>query len=171
MVVWWLCWYRPILMKSISQKPYPQFLTVHYFRKPPEPCASMYYVWPIAERLPTWVVRWHVLIDWTLAGLTFTVLLAICKGNSSITGEFPAQSPDSSTSPWQIHYSDIIMSTMASQIPGFPVLLNRLLGCRSKETSKLRYTGFVNGIPRWPVHSSHKGPVTRKMFPFDDFIM
>ena len=30
---------------------------------------------------------------------------------------------------------------------------------------------FVRGIHRWPVNSPYKGPVTRKMFPFDDFIM
>ena len=30
---------------------------------------------------------------------------------------------------------------------------------------------FVPGIHRWPVNSPHKGPVTRKMFPFDDVIM
>ena len=27
---------------------------------------------------------------------------------------------------------------------------------------------FVRWIHRWPVNSPHKGPVTRKMFPFDD---
>ena len=30
---------------------------------------------------------------------------------------------------------------------------------------------FVRGIHRRPVNSPHKGPVTRKMFPFDDVIM
>ena len=30
---------------------------------------------------------------------------------------------------------------------------------------------FVRGIQRWPVNSPHKGPVTRKMFPFDDVIV
>ena len=30
---------------------------------------------------------------------------------------------------------------------------------------------FVRGIHRWQVNSPHKGPVTRKMFPFDDVIM
>ena len=30
---------------------------------------------------------------------------------------------------------------------------------------------FVRGIHRWPVNSPHKGPETRKMFPFDDVIM
>ena len=30
---------------------------------------------------------------------------------------------------------------------------------------------FVGGTHRSPVDSPHKGPVTRKMFPFDDVIM
>ena len=30
---------------------------------------------------------------------------------------------------------------------------------------------FVRGNHRWPLNSPHKGPVTRKMFPFDDVIM
>ena len=30
---------------------------------------------------------------------------------------------------------------------------------------------FVQGIHRWQVNSPHKGPVTRKMFPFVDVIM
>ena len=30
---------------------------------------------------------------------------------------------------------------------------------------------FVRGIHRWPVNSPYKGPVTCKMFPFDDVIM
>ena len=30
---------------------------------------------------------------------------------------------------------------------------------------------FAWGIHRWPVNSPHKGPVTRKMFPFDEVIM
>ena len=30
---------------------------------------------------------------------------------------------------------------------------------------------FVRAIHRWPVNSLHKGPVTWKMFPFDDVIM
>ena len=30
---------------------------------------------------------------------------------------------------------------------------------------------FMRGIHRWPVNSPYKGPVTRKMLPFDDVIM
>ena len=48
-------------------------------------------------------------------------------------------------------------------------LFNRLF--RSKKTSKLRVTGLCVGNSPGPVNSPHEGPVTRKMFPFDDVIM
>ena len=65
-----------------------------------------------------------------------------------------------------IHYNDVIMSAMASQITSLTVgLLNGLFWRRSKKTSKLRVTAL------WPVNSPHKRPVTREMFPFDDVIM
>ena len=50
-------------------------------------------------------------------------------------------------------------------------LLNRLFRRRSKKASKLRVTGLCVGNSPGPVNSPHKGPVTRKMFPFDDVIM
>ena len=50
-------------------------------------------------------------------------------------------------------------------------LLNRLFRRRSKKTSELRVTGLCAEIHRWLVNSPHKGPVTRKVFPFDDVIM
>ena len=50
-------------------------------------------------------------------------------------------------------------------------LLNHLFRRRSKKTSKFRVTGLCVGISPGPVNSPHKGPVTRKMFPFDDVIM
>ena len=51
-------------------------------------------------------------------------------------------------------------------------LLNRLFKAqnqRKPQTSATR--AFVRGINQWPVNSPHKGPITRKMFPFDDVIM
>ena len=48
-------------------------------------------------------------------------------------------------------------------------LLNYLFRCRSKKTSKLRVTGLCEGNS--PVNSPLNGPVTWKMFPFDDVIM
>ena len=50
-------------------------------------------------------------------------------------------------------------------------LLNRLFGRKSKKTSKLRVTGLCVGTSTGPANSPHKGPVTRKMIPFDDVIM
>ena len=50
-------------------------------------------------------------------------------------------------------------------------LLNYLFRRRSKKTSKLRVTGLCAGSHRRPVNFSHKLPVTRKMFPFNDVIM
>ena len=47
-------------------------------------------------------------------------------------------------------------------------LLNRLF---RQKTSKLRVTGLCAGNSPGPVNSPHNGPVTRKMFPFDDVIM
>ena len=50
-------------------------------------------------------------------------------------------------------------------------LLNRLFRRRWKKISKLRVTGLCVGYSPVPVNSPHKGPVTRKMFPFDDVIV
>ena len=50
-------------------------------------------------------------------------------------------------------------------------LRNRLFRRSSKKTSKLCVTGFCVGNSPKPVTSPHKGPVTRKMVPFDDVIM
>ena len=47
-------------------------------------------------------------------------------------------------------------------------LLNHLFRHRFQSSASL---AFVRGIHRWPVNSPHKGPVTRKMIPFDDVLM
>ena len=70
------------------------------------------------------------------------------------------------------HYSDIIMGTMTFQITG--VLMVCLIVCSGTDQGKHQSSAslaFVRGIHRWLVNSPHKGPVTRKMFPFDDVIM
>ena len=50
-------------------------------------------------------------------------------------------------------------------------LLNCLFRRRSKKTSNIGVTGLCEGIQRWQVDFPHKGPVTRKIFSFDDVIM
>ena len=48
-------------------------------------------------------------------------------------------------------------------------LLKRLQIKRKHQSSAS--LAFVRGIHRWPRNSPHKGPITRKTFPFDDAIM
>ena len=70
------------------------------------------------------------------------------------------------------HYTDVIMSTVAPQITGISIVYSTVCpgaGQRIHHDSAL--LAFVRGIHRWSVDSSHKGPVTRKLFPFDDAIM
>ena len=50
-------------------------------------------------------------------------------------------------------------------------LPNHLFRRISKKTLKLRVTGLCEGIHRWVVNSTHMGPVTRKMLPFNGVIM
>ena len=53
----------------------------------------------------------------------------------------------------------------------YDCLLNRLFRRRPRKHQSSASLAFVRGIHRRPVNSPHKGPVTRKMFPFDDVIM
>ena len=71
-----------------------------------------------------------------------------------------------------IHYNDVIMTTTASQITSLTVVYSTVYSDadqRKHQSSAL--LAFVRGIHRGPVNSPHKGPVARKMFPFDDVIM
>ena len=69
-----------------------------------------------------------------------------------------------------IHYNDVIMSAMAFQFTSLTIVYSTAYSRRIKETSRLRVTDLCGGIHRWPLNSPHKGPVTRKIFPFDDSI-
>ena len=70
------------------------------------------------------------------------------------------------------HYIDVIMSTIASQINSLTIVYSTVYsGIDHRKHQTSASLAFVKGIHRWPVNSPHKGPVTRKMFPFDDVIM
>ena len=72
----------------------------------------------------------------------------------------------------QHHYSDVIMGTMVSQITSLVIVHSTVYsGADQRKHQSSASLAFVRGIHRWPVNSTHKGPVTRKMFPFDDVIM
>ena len=70
------------------------------------------------------------------------------------------------------HYSDVIMGAMAPQITSLPIVYSIVYsGADQRKHQSSASLAFVKGIHRWPVNSPHKGPVTRKMFLFDDVIM
>ena len=64
------------------------------------------------------------------------------------------------------------MSTMTSKITSLTVVyLTVYISADQRKHQSSASLAFVWGIPRGPVNSPHKGPVTRKMVPFDDVIM
>ena len=71
-----------------------------------------------------------------------------------------------------MHYSDVIMSTMASQITGVSIVNTTVcsVGDQRKHQSSASLAS-LRGIHRWPGNSPHKGPVTQRMFSFDDVII
>ena len=72
----------------------------------------------------------------------------------------------------EIHYDDVIMSTIASQITSLTIVyLTIYSGADQSKHQSSASLAFVWGIHRGPVNSPHKWPVTRRMFPFDDVIM
>ena len=70
------------------------------------------------------------------------------------------------------HYSDVIMTTTASQITSLTIVYSIVyLDADQRKHQSSTSLAFVWGIHRWPVNYPHNRPVTQKMFPFDDIIM
>ena len=69
------------------------------------------------------------------------------------------------------YYCDVIMGTITSQITSSWLFTQSFFQAEIKKHQSPASLAFVQGIHRWPVNSPHKGPITRKMLPFDDVIM
>ena len=70
------------------------------------------------------------------------------------------------------HYSDVIMSMMVSQVTSLTIAYSTVYsGIDQRKHQSSTSLAFVRGIHRLLVNSRHKGPVKRKMFPFDDVAM
>ena len=132
---------------------------------------------------------------------TLSALLSLCEGNPPVIGGFPSQRDSNVElwcfgvfwsqqaveltaqlswfeTPWRpcdaiiMHYKHVIMSAMASQITSPMIVYSTVYsGTDERKHQSSASLAFVRGIHRWPVNSPHKGPVTRKKFPFDDVIM
>ena len=67
------------------------------------------------------------------------------------------------------------MSTTASQITSLTIVYSNIYSGADQRnhqsSSSLAFFGENSPVTPLPVFSPHKGPVTRKMFPFDDVIM
>ena len=79
---------------------------------------------------------------------------------------------DCSTVTGTIHYHDVIMGPIASQITTLTIVYSTVYS----DADQRKYQSsaslvFVLEIHRGPVNFPHKWPVTRKMLPFDDVIM
>ena len=64
------------------------------------------------------------------------------------------------------------MGKIASQITSLTIVYSTIYSdADQRKHQSSASLAFVQGIHQGPVNSPHKGPVTRKMFPFDDIIM
>ena len=64
------------------------------------------------------------------------------------------------------------MGTMVSQITSLTIVYSTVYsGADPTKHQSSASLAFVRGIHRWALNSPHKGPATRKMFPFDDVFM
>ena len=70
------------------------------------------------------------------------------------------------------HYGDVMMGAMASQITSITIVYATIYsGADQWNHQSSASLAFMRGNHWCPVSSLHKGPVTRKTFPFDDIIV
>ena len=98
----------------------------------------------------------------------------ICKTKtlkSSVYSKMALAFPQTSNSHQNtFHYSDVIMTTMPIQITSLTIVYSTIYsGADQRKHQSSASLAFVQGIHQWSVNSPHKGPVTRKRFPFDIF--
>ena len=70
-----------------------------------------------------------------------------------------------------VHYSGVIIGATASQITSVSIVYSTVCSGADQRKQSSASLAFVRGIHRRPVISQHKGPVTRKICPFNDVIM
>ena len=104
--------------------------------------------------------QWNYILTFTLSMCEYEE----CHDDSLSCLQWCGESP-------KLHYSDVIMSMMASQITSVLIVYSTICSGQIKENIKAPCHWPLWGefaSDRWPVNSLHKGPVTQKMFPFDD---
>ena len=127
-----------------------------------------YHQWGLAA-----FIRWEIYRKWNISILDMSLAILISRLKPHLSGESYKKKmliKYQYNSVHALHWRHTDHDGVSNHQPHC-CLLNRLFRRRSKKTSKLRVTGLCVGNSPGPVNSPHKGPVTRKMFPFDDVIM
>ena len=115
--------------------------------------------------------NWDILARYLL--MTWCIFSTRISAVSGIRGTiFSCLEYDTKYQNTSSHYSDVMMSAIASQITSLRIVYSTVYsGADQRKHQSSASLAFVSGIHRWPANSPHKRPLTRKMFPFDDVIM
>ena len=101
-----------------------------------------------------------------------TVRLSVWRNNQSSDRWSKWSHSEHSRAYYVLHYGDVIMGAIGSHITSLTIGNSTVYSdADQRKHQNSASLAFVLGIHRWPMNSLHKGPVTRKMFPFDDVLM
>ena len=133
--------------------------------------------------------RYHRLVNWNTVKVSYSCMPNMAAIISSHTTKVLTPGSNPNTRTWScrnkqqcplggnclakcIHYDDVIMIMLASQITSLTVVYSIVYsGVNQRKHQSSASLAFVREIHRGPVNFPHKWPVTRRMFPFDDVIM
>ena len=88
------------------------------------------------------------------------LMMSLCTRTRAVSTLCPSLYADWNISA-KLHYSDVTMSAMSSQITGNTILYSTIFsGADQRKHQSSASLAFVWWIHRWPVNSPHKGPVT-----------
>ena len=153
---------------SINSQKYMHIITAGHGAR----CTSLSFKWQMLRLFPSHSVH-HSDLDfcqglmvqsvWWQAKMSAKQLQSSCK-----EARFPC---GFLSCPAAITHITVTSCVMASHITGVSVVYSIIYsGSDQRKHQSSRSLVFVRGIHRWPVDSPHKGPITQKIFPFDDAI-
>ena len=121
------------------------------------------------------ICKWKILHQYIFYTITLkrwsdifrtAIMIDTYRKRPEQTHMFPVASIIGRTLQWR--HNGEIASQITSLTIVYPTVYSDADQRKHQSSASL---AFVRGIHRGPVKSSHKWPVTRKMFPFDDVIM
>ena len=134
--------------------------------------------WPVTRKMfqSNNVIMDRTALSYDLSVLMLLTFVAVHRANTPEYTKGPHhwsfETIQQSSVAFWFHHTDVIMGTMTFQITSFTSVYSTVYsGANQRNHQSPASLAFVRGIHWWPVNSPHKGPVTRKMFPFDDVIM